>query len=61
MSEDRNLTDGDVDAIVKSLESRVTDKFYRDLGKGFWGIVWKAIMGALLFIAAYGAVKYGGN
>jgi hypothetical protein len=55
----RQLSDGDVTAIVDALETRLTDKFYRDLGRGLWGLVWKAIIGALVFIAAYGAIKYG--
>ena len=57
----RTLTDADVKAIVDDLEKRMTDKFYRDLGRGFWGIVWKGIIGAAMFVAAYGAVKYGGQ
>jgi len=61
MSEERNLSDADVKAIVDALEVRLTDKFYRDLGKGLWGITWKAIIGAMVFIAAYGATKYGGS
>jgi hypothetical protein len=60
MSE-RNLSDGDVAAIVDALEVRLTDKFYRDLGKGLWGLVWKVLIGALLFVASYGALKYGGK
>lgn len=55
----RQLSDEDVTAIVDALEDRLTDKFYRDIGKGIWGIVWKAILGAMLFVAAYGAGKYG--
>lgn len=61
MSEERNLSEGDVNAIVDALEVRLTDKFYRDLGKGLWGIVWKAIVGTMFFVAAYGATKYGGG
>jgi len=57
----RQLSDSDVTAIVDALEVRLTDKFYRDLGKGLWGLVWKALIGALVFIAAYGAIKYGGK
>lgn len=57
----RNLTDEDVKAIVDGLEKRMTDKFYRDLGRGFWGFVWKGIIGAAMILAAYGAVKYGGQ
>ena len=59
MVEQRKLTDGDVVAIVDALEARLTDKFYRDLGKGLWGLCWKALIGALVFVAAYGALKYG--
>lgn len=55
----RKLTDEDVLAIVDALETRVTDKFYRDLGKGLWGLVWKTLVALMLFVAAYGAVKYG--
>ena len=61
MSGERLISDADVTAIVDALEVRLTDKFYRDLGKGLWGIVWKAIIGAMVFIAAYGAMKYGGG
>jgi hypothetical protein len=59
MNGPRKLSDGDVIAIVDALEVRLTDKFYRDLGKGLWGMVFKAFIGALVFIAAYGALKYG--
>lgn len=58
MSE-RTLTDADVQAIISAFEAQITEKFYRDLGKGLLGLVWKGLLGALLFIAAYGA--YRGN
>jgi hypothetical protein len=58
MSE-RTLTDADVQAIVSAFEARMTEKFYRDLGKGMLGLVWKGLLGAMLFVAAYGA--YRGN
>lgn len=61
MRGERNLSDGDVTAIVDALEQRLTDKFHRDLGKGVWGMTWKAIVATLCFIAAYGAIKYGGS
>lgn len=57
MSEQRTLSDGDVAAIVEGLEKRLTDKFYRDVGKGIWGLVWKALLGVALVVAAYGAAK----
>lgn len=55
----RQLSDADVTAIVDALEERLTDKFYHDVGKGLWGMVWKSFVGALVFVAAYGAFKYG--
>ena len=56
---DRTLTDADVTAIVSAFEKRMTEKFYRDLGKGLIGLVWKGLLAAMLFVAAYGA--YRGN
>lgn len=53
----RNLTDADVEAIAASIERRMVQNFYRDLGKGVWGLVWKAIVAALILVAAYGAAK----
>jgi len=58
---DRTLTDADVQAIVSAFERRMTEKFYRDLGKGLLGLVWKGLLGALLFIAAYGAYRGNGS
>lgn len=58
--DDRHLTEADVDAIVSALEKRVAEKFYRDLGKGVWGLVWKALVIGLLAVAAYGAMRSGG-
>lgn len=48
----RTLSDEDVNAIAAALEKRLENKFYRDLGRGFWGLVWKAILGFLVFVAA---------
>lgn len=59
MSDDRNLTEADVKAIVDTLEQRFTQKFYSDLGKGVWAWIWRAIIAAALFLAAYGAAKGG--
>jgi hypothetical protein len=55
--EDRKLTDADIDAIVDRLETKVTERFYGDLGRGVWGVVWKAIVLAIVGIAAYGSMK----
>ena len=48
----RTLTDKDIELLSAALETRLTNKFYRDLGKGFWGLVWKALLGFLVFVAA---------
>jgi hypothetical protein len=48
-----------VRAIVDALEVRLTDKFYKDVGKGFWGFVWKGVVTGMMFLAAFGAMKYG--
>ena len=59
MSDERLLSDGDVKAIVDALETRLTDKFYKDVGRGFWGFVWKGVITGMMFLAAFGAMKYG--
>ena len=59
MTDSRTLTDADVTALVDAFEQRMTEKFYRDLGKGIWGLVWKALVLAALFVAGYGAWKGG--
>lgn len=53
----RVLTDEDVTAIATELEKRLTDNFYKDLGKGVWGLAKKAMLVVLVGLAAYGAVK----
>lgn len=50
----RTLTEADVQAIAVALEKRLENKFYRDLGRGFWGLVWKVAIGFLVFVAAQG-------
>lgn len=49
----RTLTDADVEAILEQAEKR----FYSNLGKGVWGLVWKALILALVAIAATGYLK----
>jgi hypothetical protein len=51
----RTLTDDDIEAILDAFESR----WYRNIGKGVWSIVWKAVLGALLAVGAYGAYHKG--
>ncbi len=56
MSE-RKLTDEDVKAIVAELRSQVTSTFYQDLGKGLWAAVVKAVIAAMIGVAAYAGMK----
>lgn len=49
----RTLTDADVEAILEQAEKR----FYSNLGKGVWGLVWKALILAAVAIAATGYMK----
>lgn len=53
----RTLTDGDVRALADELEGRLVRRFYINVGKGVWALVWKAIIGAIVIVSAYGALK----
>lgn len=55
--QNRTLTDEDVEAIAEALKAKVVEEFYRDLGKGFWAIAWRAIVSFLVILAGYGATK----
>ena len=65
MNDERKLTDADIEAIVTALEERAKTKFYTDLGKGAWGLFKslcvKVFWTAVMFVAAYGAVKGAGQ
>jgi len=54
---ERRLSEADLTAIADALEHRLTSKFYNDLGKGVWGLAWKAMVLLVLALAAYGAGK----
>lgn len=53
----RALTDQDIQALADEFESRLVSRFYDNLGRGVWGLAWKALLGAIVLVAAYGAVK----
>lgn len=57
MTEDRRLTDADVQALADEFEARMVHRFYSNLGSGVWALVWKTIIFSIVAIAAYGAVK----
>lgn len=64
----RTLTDADIEALTLKLTEPLSEAlrkkwittFYQDLGKGVWALVWRAIVLAIVLIAAYGAVKGSG-
>jgi hypothetical protein len=53
----RNLTDDDVKAIAAEVEERLTQRFFLNVGKGFWALTWKGLIALALAVAAYGAYK----
>ncbi len=54
----RNMTQADVDAIADALYDRVSSQFYKDIGKGIWSVLWKALLGAAV---VFGAIGHWGN
>ena len=52
--DNRTITDADVDAIVSRLEQRAAQRFQINVGRGVLGLVWKAVMLLLIFLAGYG-------
>lgn len=55
----RMLQDEDVQAIVDELESRLKRRFFFNVGKGVTAVVWRWVIYAVIFLAAYGAAKHG--
>ena len=53
----RVLTEEDVKAIVDEFESRMAARFYQNLGRGIWGLVWNAFIIIAFALAGYGAWK----
>lgn len=53
----RRLSDEDIAALASELEKRLLTQFYHNLGKGVWGVLWKATITAVLAIAAYDYLK----
>lgn len=51
----RVFTDADIEALVDCLEGRLTKRFYLNLGRGIWGVFWKAILTLIVAVSVYGA------
>lgn len=53
----RTLTDEDVAAVVDALCEKIKNEFYRDLGRGLWAFVWKALIAGMIGIDAWQGLK----
>ena len=53
----RSLTEDDVNAVVDELERRIVERFFSNVGKGVWQLVWRALVALMVMLAAYGAIK----
>lgn len=54
MTDDRNLTDADVQAIATALKTQLVADFYGEIGRGVWATIKKSILPILLILAVYG-------
>lgn len=54
MSDERNLTEGDVEAIVMELKTQLLKDFQLEVGRGLLGWAYKAMWLLLLAAAVYG-------
>lgn len=59
MAEDRLLTDADVEAIAEKVLDMWEARFYTQVGKGVWGVIWKACVVVLVGLAGWGAATGG--
>ncbi len=57
-AEERKLSDADINALADEFERRMINRFYRNLGQGVWGLLWRALVLAAVGLAAYGAAKH---
>lgn len=55
--EGRTLTDEDIEAVADALEDRIVNRFYKNLGRGVFGLAWKGLVTAAIALSAYGAVQ----
>jgi hypothetical protein len=49
----RNLTEGDVKALVAEMRAQVTEQFFQDLGKGLWGLFRASFLAVILAVLGY--------
>lgn len=55
MGKDRTITDEDAEAVAEALENRLAKRFYLNLGKGIFALIWRGIIYAGIALASYGA------
>ncbi len=60
IEDERNLTDADVKALSKQLADDFQTRFFGELGKGVWGIFWKALVAVMLIIVGWQVHRSGG-
>lgn len=53
----RKLSEEDVTAVVDELERRIVERFFSNVGKGVWNLVWRGLIVLMVVLAAYGAAK----
>jgi hypothetical protein len=58
---ERALTEADIKALADELEDRLVRRFYTNLGRGLWGLIWRAFMLGMLGLAACGGMKNHGG
>lgn len=56
---ERTLSDADVEAIAEKVLETWEAKFYGNLGKGVWSVIWKLAVGAMIAVASWGAATGG--
>jgi hypothetical protein len=53
----RKLSEEDITAVVDELERRIVERFFSNVGKGVWNLVWRSLIVLMVVLAAYGAAK----
>jgi hypothetical protein len=53
----RKLSEEDVTAVVDELERRIVERFFSNVGKGVWNLVWRGLIVLMVALAAYGAAR----
>lgn len=60
LAEGRTLSSADVSAIVTQLQERMTENFFKEIGKAAFGVVWRTSLVGLGIMAIIGQLKQWG-